>query len=205
MDTPQDREARPSADTRRTLRSSHARAAWRSAAGTGLIFLICGAGAALDEMGLIDRKVVPDPGLLLLPFVCVGLPLGVALTAVFTVLAWTDRQTTAVEEPRPEAAPRHAGKRLVYVPNSALFGILLFASSWMFAGYRLATRGGGTEHTAWVAVSLAATAYLVTVGRRAMRPYWPPRPDERIAVTGWQIVWVVLFAIAVGVFTAKIH
>jgi hypothetical protein len=49
-------------------------------------------------------------------------------------------------------------------------------------------------------VSLAASMYLFTFGKKAMAGRWLEVARKQIAVTRWQAVWVTLMVFAVGLF-----
>ncbi len=92
------------------------------------------------------------------------------------------------------------------LPTSALLALLLTISSWMltlllWAG-RILTNGqwpGGLKLSVCNAVSLGATVYMVTYGRRMIRKHRTVLRSQ-IGITVVQALWVFLLMLAVASF-----
>jgi hypothetical protein len=88
--------------------------------------------------------------------------------------------------------------KLVYLPTSTLLGFLATVVSWLLVLQSVVTKKGLSRRLLFVAVALLATVFIQTVGRRAARGKWPLQPGQRIALSGWQVAWVTILALAGG-------
>src|SRR5262245_33808330 len=88
----------------------------------------------------------------------------------------------------------------VYLPNSALLGVLVTIESWMLTLYSFLGQQARLKQGVCAALSVLASVFLLTVGRKAMKGRWPVQRGQSIALTGWQAVWVTIFVIAGGLF-----
>jgi hypothetical protein len=89
---------------------------------------------------------------------------------------------------------------VVYLSNTALFAVLASLQTWFFAAYSLFGDKHPLKRGVCTALSIAASVFLLKVGRRAMGGRWPVTRGEQIGITGLQAVWVTLLVIAGGCF-----
>ena len=110
------------------------------------------------------------------------------------------------ENVRDMIEPVGRSTRHAYLPTSALIALLLVTFSWLltlllWAG-RIITGGqwpGNLKLLVCNVVSIGATAFLATYGRRTLRANRPP-PGARLCVTGSQALWIILLVLVVGSF-----
>jgi len=96
------------------------------------------------------------------------------------------------------AIPDDNNPRVVYLPSVALLGVLLTIETWFFTAYSFL--GDTLKQGVCSALSIAATVFLLTVGRKAMGGRWPVQRGQQIGLTRLQACWVTMLVIAGGCF-----
>lgn len=89
---------------------------------------------------------------------------------------------------------------VVYLPTVALVAVLVTVETWFFAVYSFFGDKDPLKQGVCIGLSLAATIFLSTAGRRAMGGRWPVKPGEQIGITGSQACLVTVLVIAGGCF-----
>ena len=88
----------------------------------------------------------------------------------------------------------------VYLPSSALLGILVTIESWFLTLYSFLGSQDRFKQAVCATISAIATLFLLAVGRRTLRGHWPIPPDRGKGLTPVQVIWITCFVIAGGVF-----
>jgi hypothetical protein len=100
-----------------------------------------------------------------------------------------DWDTLVMQDDRP---------KMEFLPNVALFGVLVTVQFWFFTIYSFLGNQNPDKRALCSSRSIAATVFLLTVGRKAMAGRW--QPGQPIGLTGFQACWVTILVIAGGLF-----
>jgi hypothetical protein len=96
--------------------------------------------------------------------------------------------------------PDNDDPKVVYLPTTGLLAVLVTIATWFFTGYAYLGDKDPLKQGICSALSVAATIFLVTVGRKAMSGRWPVRRGQQIGITPSQACWVTVLVIAAGCF-----
>jgi hypothetical protein len=89
---------------------------------------------------------------------------------------------------------------IVYLPTTAMVAVLVTLESWFFAIYSFLGHKDPLKQIVCTSLSVAASIFLATVGRKAMGGGWPVKRGESIGVTGYQACWITVLGVAGGIF-----
>lgn len=90
--------------------------------------------------------------------------------------------------------------KIVYLPTTALVAALVTVQTWFLAVYSFLGNKDPLKQGICIALSVAATLFLATEGRKAMGGRWPVKPGESVGITPFQACWVTVLVIAGGIF-----
>ena len=93
-------------------------------------------------------------------------------------------------------------REVVYLPNLALFSVLVTIATFFFAVYSWMADLDQIKQTVCLGLSIAAAIFLFTVGRKSLSGHWPLHPGQQIGLTSFQIVWVSILVIGGGLVHA---
>lgn len=88
--------------------------------------------------------------------------------------------------------------KVVYLPTTGLVAVLVTLETWFFTAYSYLGDKDPFKQGVCGALSVAATIFLVTVGRKAMGGRWPVKRGQQIGITPSQACWVTVLVIAGG-------
>ena len=90
--------------------------------------------------------------------------------------------------------------RVVYLPNLALFAVMLTVATVFLAVDSFVGDRNPVKERACTAAAVAAHVFLFTVGRKALKGRWPLKRGQRIGVTASQACWVTLLVMVIALF-----
>lgn len=77
-------------------------------------------------------------------------------------------------------------RNIVSLPTTALLAALVTLEAWFLAVYAFLGHKDPLQQGVCAALSIAASIFLATAGRKGLGGRWPAQPDESIGVTALQ-------------------